>query len=219
MSEDNPLVPVSSFGCSLRESEIVAAIVMNSLFTKPQTDESPEEGEVFFALIAYEDSLTRNRAMQICDRLMEKFWMDMEFDLSWWRFDFLRDAGIVKAAANAAARSDLILVSAHAGRELPSHVQKWIETWVPRRELGNGVLVAMIGTSEDQLRGLTPIHVYLREAAQRANLDYLPQVVDAPLNELNTSIETISKRAEKVTSLLDGILHRPTIPTRWGINE
>ena len=99
MSENNPFVPVSPFGCSLRESEIVAAIVMNSLFTKPQTDESPEEGEVFFALIAYEDSLTRNRAMQICDRLMEKFWMDMEFDLSWWRFDFLRDTGIVKAAA------------------------------------------------------------------------------------------------------------------------
>src|SRR5256885_5815348 len=142
---------------------------MNSLFTKPQTDESPEEGEVFFTLIAYEDSMTRNRAMQICDRLMEKFWMDMEFDLSWWRFDFLRDAGIVKAAANAAARSDLILISAHAGRELPSHVQKRIETWGPRRELGNGVRVAMIGTSEHHLGSLTPIHSYQPEAAQRAN--------------------------------------------------
>jgi len=113
----------------------------------------------------------------------------------------------------------LIIVFAHARRELPTHAEKWSVNWVRRRELGISVLVVMIGTAEDQLSVLTPSHVYLREAAQRASLDYLPQVVDAPLNELNTSIETISKRAEKVTSLLDGILHRPTIPTRWGINE
>ena len=87
------------------------------------------------------------------------------------------------------------------------------------RDPGFGVLVAMIGTEADRLRGLSPIHVYLREAAQRANMDYLPQVVDAPLGMLDTSIETIANRAEKVTSLLDGILHRPPTPLRWGINE
>jgi hypothetical protein len=118
-----------------------------------------------------------------------------------------------------AARSELILVAAHAGRELPPAIKNWIENWLPIREQGFGVLVAMIGTEADRLRGLSPIHVYLREAAQRANMDYLPQVIDAPLGKLDTSIDTITKRAEKVTSLLDDILHRPPTPLRWGINE
>jgi len=204
---------------SFSQLEVPAPSVMNSLLTKSKVNASPEEGEVFSALIAYEDSTTRNRAMQICDRLVQKFWKDVEFDFSWWRFDFLGDTGIVKAAGNAAARSELILISAHAGRELPAPVQGWIETWLPRREPGKGVLVAMIGTGEDRLKGLTPIHVYLREAAQRANLDYLPQVMDVALGKLDASFETITKRAQKVTSLLDNILHRSPVPPRWGINE
>src|SRR5947207_10261031 len=124
---------------------------MNSLVTNSLIDESRDEGEVFSALVAYEDATTRDRAMQTCDRLVRKFWKDVEFDFSWWRFDFLVDGGIVNAAVNAAVNSDLILISAHAGRELPGPVQRWIETWLPRRPGGGGVLVAMIGTGEDRL--------------------------------------------------------------------
>jgi len=193
---------------------------MSSLLPKAKAVESmADPEEALSALVVYEDAITRNRAMDICDRLVRKFWSDMEFVFSWWRSDFLRDAQFATEAARVAAGSDLIFFSAHAGRELPSYVETWIETWLPERGKRNGVLVAMIGTVDDQIKGLTPIHVYLREVAQRANMDYLPQVVDAPLNQLNASIETITRRAEKVTSLLDGILHRPVIPTRWGINE
>ena len=143
---------------------------------------------------------------------------DLEIDFTWWRFDFLRDAGMVEAAADAAACSDVILFSAHGGRELPSVVEGWIERWVSRRGLRHGILVAMIGTGEDRLKGLTPIHVYLREVAQRATMDYLPQVVDAELGRLDSSIETITRRAEKLTSVLDNILQRRPAPRRWGTN-
>ena len=111
------------------------------------------------------------------------------------------------------------MISAHAARQLPEAVQDWIETWLGRRERGTGVLAAMIGIGEDALKGWTPIHVYLREAAQRANMDYLPQVLDAPQDRLDGSIEKIARRAEEVTSLLDSILHRPPIASHWGINE
>ena len=177
------------------------------------------KGDLFSAVVLYEDLATRDRAMEICDRLVHKFWADVEFEFSWWRFDFLHDSALAGDAVRLAARSELILLAAHAGRELPPQVKSWIESWLPIREPGFGVLVAMIGTEADRLRGLSPIHVYLREAAQQANMDYLPQVIDAPLGKFDASIETISKRAEKVTSLLDNILHRPPTPLRWGINE
>ena len=60
---------------------------------------SPEEEEVFSALVAYEDATTRDRAMGVCDRIVQKFWKDVGFDFSWWRFDFLRDSEIIQAAA------------------------------------------------------------------------------------------------------------------------
>ncbi|TMQ01550.1 MAG: hypothetical protein E6L09_03155 [Verrucomicrobia bacterium] len=192
---------------------------MNNLFTRPTTDENRNDERTFAALVAYQDSETRDGALQICDRLVQKFWKDIEFDFSWWRFDFLRDAAIAKAAAMAARCADLIVISAHAGRELPPAVQKWVENWLPGRESETGLLVAMIGTRQDQIRGLSPIHVYLREAAQRVRMDFLPQVLDAPLVGLDGSIETITTRAEKVTAVLDHILHRPDVYSRWGINE
>jgi hypothetical protein len=193
---------------------------MNSLLAKPTASDSlMEKGDLFSAVVLYEDLATRDRAMEICDRLVHKFWAEVEFDFNWWRFDFLHDSALAADAVRLAARSELILLAAHAGRELPTAVKDWIESWLPIREPGFGVLVAMIGTEADRIRGLSPIHVYLREAAQRANMDYLPQVIDAPLGKLDTSIETIANRAEKVTSLLDDILHRPPTPLRWGINE
>jgi len=207
------------FQYSLRRNNNVAPDIMNSLLTKSPADDVSNNAESVSVLVAYEDSTTRDRAMQTCDRLVQRFWKDLEFDFSWWRFDFLGDRGIVEAASNAAAHSDLILISAHAGRQLPSSVQTWIESWTPRSELQGGVLVAMIGTSDDPLKGLTPIHVYLREAAQQSNMDYLSQL-GAPSLELDNTLETIAKRAEKVTSLLDNILHRPQpSPSCWGINE
>jgi hypothetical protein len=192
---------------------------MNKMLIKSQISGYPGEGEVLSGLIAYEDSTTRDRAMQTCDRLVQKFWKDLEFDFSWWRFDFFRDAAILDAAASAAVKADLILISAHAGRELPLPVQKWIDAWVPLRKQWKGMMVAMIGTGKDPLKGLTPIHVYLREAAQCANMDYLAQVVDAPLGRLDGSVEKITSRAEKVTSVLDNILHRPSPAVHHGINE
>lgn len=192
---------------------------MNSLLITPPRGESADEGEAISVLVAYEDLSTRDRAMRVCDRLMQKFWKDDEFDFSWWRFDFFNDPAIVDAAANAAAHSNLILVSAHARRELPLAVQHWVETWLPRRQPGPGMVAAMIGTEQDELRGVTPIHVYLREAAQRAHMDFLPDVMSAPLGKWDGSIEKITNRAEKVTSLLDNILHRPDAPEHWGVND
>jgi len=193
---------------------------MNSVLLKsPASDSLVKKGDLFSAVVLYEDLATRDRAMEICDRLVHKFWADVEFEFSWWRFDFLQDSALAGDAVRLAARSELILLAAHAGRELPAPIKSWIESWLPIRAPGFGVLVAMIGTEADHLKGMSPIHVYLREAAQQANMDYLPQVIDAPLGKFDASIETISKRAEKVTSLLDNILHRPPTPLRWGINE
>src|SRR6266508_2956881 len=105
---------------------------MNSLLTKPTaSDPLTKKEDLFSAVVLYEDIATRDRAMEICDRLVHKFWADVEFEFNWWRFDFLHDSALAGDAVRLAARSELILLAAHAGRELPIAVKSWIEAWLP----------------------------------------------------------------------------------------
>ena len=194
---------------------------MNNWPTRNDADEMtvPEGEGSLCAMLVYEDEGTRERATRICDGLVQKFWREFWFDFNWWRFDFLRDSEIARAAANAATQADLILFSARAARELPPHVTRWIESWLPLRSGRGGMLAAMIGTTDQPATGLTPIHVYLRESARLASMDFLPDILDAPLGNLDHLSETLAQRSEKMTPLLDGILHQRSIPPRWGINE
>ncbi len=189
---------------------------MDAAFAKSRVTSAEQ---FFRGVVVYEDKRTRERALRLSDALLRRFWSDIEFNFSWWRFDYLGDPGLANDAREAAVRSDWILFSAHGGRELPLTVRNWIESWSNKRVNPAGALVALIGTEDDSLKGTTPIHIYLREVAQRAGLDYFSQVVETLAAKQDVSADEISLRADKLTSVLDDIIRRPTIPQRWGINE
>src|SRR5437773_12493802 len=102
---------------------------MNSLLIKPTASDSlVDKGDLFSAVVLYEDLATRDRAMQICDRLVQKFWADVEFDFSWWRFDFLHDSALAGDAVRLAARLELILLPAYSGPALPPPARPWVQS-------------------------------------------------------------------------------------------
>lgn len=193
---------------------------MGNVFTETRAafSESPDASSCR-GVVVYEDQPTRDRALRLCDELIRKFWHDLEMDFSWWRFDYLRDADLARLAADAAVNADLVIFSACGAKELPPPVRLWIDSWVDRRMNRPNALVALIGVADDPVKGLTPIHVYLREIARQAGMEYLSHVTDASTVRLDTSMNGIARRAGEVTTLLDKMLHRPTIPPRWGINE
>jgi hypothetical protein len=191
---------------------------MNGALTIPEeTDRSSEEK--LSGVVIYEDKTTRDRAIQLCDSLVRNLWSDLSLEFTWWKFDYLRDAEISRIAVEAATHADVVLFSAHARRQLPSAVESWIESWVQRREKRPAVLVALIGLATDQFKGLSPIHIYLRAVAERAQMDYLPHVLHTVSERADISAAAITDRAEKFTSVLDGILQHHPAPSRWGINE
>jgi len=195
-------------------------LIVSSVFTETATALSePLGGSSCRGVVVYEDQPTRDRALRLCDELIRKFWLDLEVDFSWWRFDYLRDAHVASQAADAAVRADLVIFSTHGAKELPPPVRSWIDTWVNRTMNRPNALVALVGVADDGVKGLTPIHVYLREVARQAGMDYLSHVSDASTVGLDTSANGIARRAAEVTTLLDTMLHRPSIPPRWGINE
>jgi hypothetical protein len=180
-------------------------------------DPAPGQAERFSVVVAYEDGVTRDRALQLRDRLEDRLWGDFEFDFSWWKFEYLRDRAIAQAAVEAAARAEVIIFSAHARPELPVAVRHWIDAWLARREARPGALAALIGTTGD--KGVLPLLGFLREVAERAQMDFLPGMGTMAAARSAGPSHVVHETAQRVTSALKKVLDPRNPPTHWGINE
>ena len=169
--------------------------------------------------VAYEDHETLQRAEEVFGRLAEEVAQEAAIAFAWFKFVDLHEPELASRATRDAINADWIVFAAHAGTELPCVVEAWIETWLARKVSQHSALLALIGLPQDRRKGITPIHVYLRDVAERAAMRFFSQVIKAPDEILPCSAEMIAERAHKITPTLDGFLHQPIAPPRWGINE
>jgi hypothetical protein len=190
---------------------------MRVMMTKPAPEELVEVTEKMTVMVLYEDGVTHDRARSVCDNLLDRFWGELEFELTWWRFDYLRTSPMAEAAVESAVKAQLVIISAHAGENLPESVRDWIENWIPKRGLRRGALAALIGVGRET--GAAPIIGYLRQVAERAQMEYLFKGMLGglpPMPELGP--ETRALRGE-VSAALNRILDPHSHPRHWGINE
>ena len=165
-------------------------------------------------VVLYEDAAARERAVGFCDQIVSRFWAQCEFDVSWWSFALLEEASTAKAAADKAARADLILFSAVPEGDFPLPIKAWIETWLNQRGEREGMLVGLMEPAAGICGPEGPKHHYLRHAAHRGALDYLTHVPQDISGSIPDSLDRYAKRADQLTSLLNGILHqRPPPPS------
>ena len=136
-----------------------------SLLNSRQGDSSWDPKYPFDLLVAYDDVTTRNRALQLCDRLTKKLADDYDFKCTWWKFDHLRDATLREQAVDAAAEANMIILSIHADKELPIAVKTWTETWLARKDHGKRALVTLIEGAHQQGQGFCPVQLYLQKVA------------------------------------------------------
>ena len=88
--------------------------------------------------------------------------------------------GLVAAAHGqplATARADLVIVSTHAGRDLPHRVKAWMKACLTDRRIPDGALVALIRVARDLKKGQTPVHTFLCSMAQQSKMDYMPEFI------------------------------------------
>ena len=163
-------------------------------------------------VVVYEDPAARERAVIYCDQLVRRFWERFEFEVSWWSFDMLGQTLAAKEAIENAARANLIVISSSPEGDFPAPIRGWIEDWLKMRGEREGMLTGLIAPSADPSGWEGQKHNYLRQAAHRGAMDYLMQVPHDIAIEVPDSLDYYSKRAEQVTSLLDGILHQQASP-------
>ena len=167
-------------------------------------------------VVVYEEAAARERAVAFCDQLVNRFWAQCEFDIVWCSFASLQEPDPARAAAKKAARADLILFSAAPEGEVPLPVRAWIESWLDPRGEREGMLVGLLEPVAGICGPQGPRHHYLRHMAHRAALDYLTHVPQDIAGSIPDSLDAYTRRADQVTSLLDGILHQhPPPPALW----
>jgi hypothetical protein len=163
-------------------------------------------------VVVYEDATARERAVDFCDQLVQRFWARFEFDVGWWSFGMLQQEPAATEAVEKAAKADLVLLASGLPGDFPVAVEGWVEAWLRRRGDREGLLAGLIdsggGASGQEARK----HNYLRRVAHRAAMDYLTQVPHSLWRSIPESLDSYSERAGLVGSVLDEILHHPAPP-------
>ena len=164
------------------------------------------------AVVVYEDEAARERAVAFCDQLVNRYWAQLEFNVSWWSFALLADASTAKDAAAKAVCADLVAFAAKPEGDFPQPVKSWVETWLTQRGDREGMLVGLMETVGGAGRQEGMKHHYLRQAAHHGAMDYLNHVPQEISLSIPESLDSYTQRADQVTSLLDDILHQQMPP-------
>ncbi len=121
-------------------------------------------------------------------------------------------------ALDDALEANMIFLSFTAGRGLPAIGRTWLETWAGRRAKGRSALVAMIEVSGAAASEPSRIESYLRQIAERANMDFFFHLTGGGTERQVYTVETVVQRAHTVTPLLQEILQRKSLAPRISFN-
>src|SRR6185437_1781183 len=166
-------------------------------------------------VIAYEDLETGKRAMKTYDYMVEQLGDQCLFTNQMWKFDVLPVPKLKEIAAKDAASAEIIIVSAHEGKQLPDEVKSWVELWLSY-ETQATALVGLFGAENPE----NPVRNYLADVARRAKIEFFCQPGIWPaLGQKHDTSTRMWERNEKTFSFLANAVREEPVASHWGINE
>jgi hypothetical protein len=122
-------------------------------------------------LAIFEDSITGTRVKEFRQSLSRDLGGGCRIVEHVWLFNTLRLRELREIAAEEAAGSDLIIISAHRSDALPDEVRDWIELWVRPILRHPAVLLALLDPTEEGVSN--SLQAYLQEVAGRGGMEFL----------------------------------------------
>ena len=165
-------------------------------------------------LALYENAEARQFAVQFCDCLVQRFWGDYGFDLSWCDWAALEHPGSANAAARKVGEADLIIIAPSPGATIPWELRNWLESVLHDRGEREGVLVGLPAPGAEFSAEAAATQLYLRKLAHNVGMDFLTAVPESMPTRATESSEAYNQRATQVTSVLDSILRYCPVPPR-----
>ncbi len=87
-----------------------------------------------------------------------------------WNFDVLRIRDVRNAAASAARKADVVILSVSGHTELPVRIRAWLDLWLWLLDKEHPALVALFDSSAP--RNIPSIRTYLSSLARRDGIDF-----------------------------------------------
>ena len=166
-------------------------------------------------VIAYEDLATGKRAMKTYEYMVQQLGEECLFANQMWKFDVLAVPKLKEIAAKDAAAAEIIIISAHEGRELPAQVKTWIELWLSYKTEAS----ALVGLFDGETQS-SPARSYLAEVARRANIEFFCQPGIWPGSSVTRSTTTLAQPLnDKTFAFLASATQEVPSFSHWGINE
>lgn len=122
--------------------------------------------------IVYQDEPTRQWAGRVRDRLVELVGKSA-IHCTGWKIGDLTEPGSYSQGVAALARADVIVVSLHEARRLPSAFYMWVNLWLQVRSGLPGALVALVTPAEGLEYGSEETRRYLCALAGQGGLELL----------------------------------------------
>ncbi len=144
---------------------------MSSAIIKPQVWQRWRQAHRLAFLATFEDSITGTRVKEFRQSLGRDLGRDCRLIEHIWLFNTFRLRELQEIAAEEAAASDLIIISAHRTDALPEEVRNWIDLWVRPIAQHPAVLVALLDPVEEG--AANPLQDYLQDVAKRGHMEFL----------------------------------------------
>lgn len=133
----------------------------------------------------YEHDLNRNRARLMQEELTRRLGRSFNFSVSWWSLKSLWHPKMLRVAADAVARADIMLFALLSGGELPQTLTKWIEERLLHNATHRVSLLALLETGGMIAPRLSSAEICLRRLASEAGVDCLCYSDGIPLTRTN----------------------------------
>lgn len=165
-----------------------------------------EESSSCLVVILYETKDALTRALELCDRIMNRLWEDMNIEVAHWPMDELTAAATCEDAMTKAASADIVVVAADREGAFPGEFSFWSERWLAQRQRREGALVGLFHpeTRKEVEAGLRDRE--LHRLALRAGMDYLNHLPATPPCSIPDITGWCASRADTVTRTLDQII-------------
>jgi hypothetical protein len=137
---------------------------------KPMREDGKSPGRFEFeretveaeVLILHEDSATALRAREALSNFENQLEVKICFLISLCRFGMLEDAELAEPVLQKAKRADIVFLSLHGDRELPTAVRNWLLRWLETRDFKPCALVVSLDSSARDLLKFNSTWNFLR---------------------------------------------------------
>jgi hypothetical protein len=169
----------------------------------------------FNVVLAYDEIAGGMRAKECFDDLTRLHSELFNFNCRLWNFELMRKPELFEAAAQDAAKADMIVVATRQGETISGEPQRWIQSWARSRGAGREAILVLLS---DKVAG-AGFRSSLRKMAERRGVAFLWKKVSWPATASQLAARAATPIRHEPRPQLASVAMADAGQPRWGLNE